>query len=969
MKLKFDSNQKYQLDAVNSIVDIFEGLPTDQSDITFSVKGETELLSELGIGNNLTLTDDQLLENIREIQERNNITPSASVNSEDYQFPNFTIEMETGTGKTYVYLRSIFELNKKYGYKKFIIVVPSIAIREGVLKNLEITRQHFKEIYENVPYDYFVYNSKKLGQIRKFATSNTIQIMLMNIQAFSRDVRSVENERNASLFHREADRLSGRAPKEYIASVKPIVILDEPQSIDNTENGKRAINSLNPLFAMRYSATHREFYNLMYRLDPVQAFELGLVKQIVVASVIDEPDFNGAYVKLLELDNTNGIRAKIEYHEDTGTAQYTQKQRWVKNGDDLFGVSNEREEYRNGFIISEITLTGEGDGFIKFNDGRMLKQGDSFGGVTDEVKRSQIRETIKEHLEKEKKLKEIGIKVLSLFFIDRVANYRYYDDAGNVQKGKYALWFEEEFNTLSNTDEYKELIQDDLEKIHDGYFSQDRLGRVKDTTGTTEDDISTYDRIMKEKEKLLSFSDPLRFIFSHSALREGWDNPNVFQICTLNDTNAEIKKRQEIGRGLRLPVNQDGERVFDNAVNKLVVVANEHYEIFAKKLQEEYIQEGVEFGIVKLEKLKSLFENGTEPVIQEKAEDLQKVLLEKGYIDANHKVTKEFEEGIANNSFSLGEEFEEIKYGTIDLLERHLLRSLIKEKIQRRTVKPTASVLQSEEFKELWEKINKKTIYSVGLDSAKLIENASQAISSMQSIQKPKIQIIKVNVDIDEQGVVGSEYHNRIESVEMGYEIPDVITYIQRETELTRKTICEILLRSGRIEDIRTNPQQFLDQVVMIILQELTNLIMDGVKYEKIEGQEYEMSLFEDEEIVEEIRKIVQSEKSPYKLMALDSEVERSYARKLNEDISVKFYTKLPKRFKIDTPIGTYNPDWAILKDDNGLKLYLVRETKGTLDEEGRRGSENKKIKCAEKHFEALGVDFKDVEPPFTAIN
>lgn len=878
--------------------------------------------------------------------------------------------METGTGKTYVYLRSIFELNNKYGYKKFIIVVPSVAIREGVLKNLEITKEHFRELYDNTPFDYFVYNSKKPGLVRKFATSNTIQIMVMNIQAFTRDVQSVENERNATLFHREADRLSGRAPKEYIASVRPIVILDEPQSIDNTTNGKRAIKSLNPIFSLRYSATHREEYNLMYKLDPVNAFEMGLVKQIVVDSILDEPTFNGAYIKLLDLDNSNGIKAKIEYHEDTGTAQYSVKQKWVKNGSDLFMVSGEREEYRNGFIISEITLTEDGSGYIKFNDGKKLEKGDAIGGITDEIKRYQIRETIKEHLEKERKMKDMGIKVLSLFFIDRVAKYRYYDEEGKEQKGIYAKWFEEEYQSLTNTEEYREIITDDISKIHDGYFSQDRQGRSIDTTGVTEGDVSTYDKIMKNKEQLLSFSEPLRFIFSHSALREGWDNPNVFQICTLNDTNTEIKKRQEIGRGLRLAVNQNGERVFDNSVNRLTVIANEHYDDFAKKLQNEYVEIGVEFGIVKIEKLKSLFTDGNDEEILNKAEQLQEILLSKGYIDASYKVTGAFEESLSNNSFSVGEEFEDIKYKVIDLLHRHELSSLVKEKKHRRTVKPSSKVLENAEFKQLWEKINKKTAYSVGFESQILINNASQSIKNMASIQSPRVQIVKVNIDIDNQGVVGNEFHNRTETVDIKYEIPDIISYIQRETELTRKTICDILLLSERIEGVRINPQQFLDQVVRIIQVELTNLILDGIKYEKIDGQEYEMSLFKDEEIIEEMQRIGQSEKSPYQLITLDSTtVEKPYLDQLNQDASVKFFVKLPSWFKIETPIGGYNPDWAILKEDNGLKLYLVRETKGSIIEDARRGSENKKIKCAKKHFEALGVDFKDVDPPFNLIN
>ena len=969
MKLKFDARQKYQLDAVDSIVNIFEGLPANQNDFSTDLRAETELIFELGVGNRLTLPGEQMLENVKKIQRENNLSGSPQLISENYDFPNFTVEMETGTGKTYVYLRTIFELNKKYGYKKFIIVVPSVAIREGVLKNLEITNDHFKEIYDNTSFDYFVYNSKKSGNVRKYATSNTIQIMVMNIQAFTRDVGTVDDERNATLFHREADRLSGRAPKEYIASVKPIVILDEPQSIDNTSNGKRAIKSLNPLFALRYSATHRETYNLMYRLDPVQAYELGLVKQIVVASVLDQPNFNGAYVKLLDIDNRKGLRARVEYHEDTGTARYSVKSGWMKNGDDLFGKSGEREEYRNGFLISEITMSETGDGYVRFNDGKVLKKGESIGGMTDEIRRFQIRESIREHLAKEKQMKELGIKVLTLFFIDRVAKYRIYDGEGNEQKGEYAIWFEEEFMNLTGQDEYKGIISDKLEKIHDGYFSQDRQKRIIDSTGTGEQDSTTYDRIMKEKEKLLSFEDPLRFIFSHSALREGWDNPNVFQICTLNDTNTEIKKRQEIGRGLRIPVNQNGERIFNSNLNRLTLIANEHYDLFAKKLQEEYIEEGVEFGILKAEKLKRIFMGSSDDDQLEKAKTLLSELQARGYVSQDGRVTEVFGKSVEDNTFSLGEVYSDsVKFKAIDILERHELRNLIKEKKKPTKIKVNTKVLQDEEFKSFWEKINKKTSYSVGIDSNILVKRTSQAINSRLQVRKVQVQIIKAEIPVDSQGVVGNEFVNKIEEIDKIYEIPDIISYIQRETELTRKTICDILLASEKVENVRINPQQFLDQVVMIIKEELTKLLVDGIKYEKLDGQEYEMRLFEDQEIAEEIRNIMTSDKSPYEMIVTDSKTEKTYAEKLNIDLTVKFYVKLPGWFKIETPIGTYNPDWAILKEDDGLKLYLVRETKGSTDEGDLKGSEKTKISCAEKHFEALGVDFKPVDPPFASI-
>ena len=531
--------------------------------------------TELGLANRLHLTDDDLLANVRLVQERNGVEKVAALQGRD-----FSIEMETGTGKTYVYLRTIFEMNKLYGFMKFIIVVPTVAIREGTLKSLDITKVHSQTLYERVPFDHFVYDSKRLGKVRQFATSNQIQIMVINIHSFQRDVADrdlsemTEDElKKLNVINRENDRMSGRRPIEFIRAANPIVIIDEPQSVDNTENSRRAIRNLNPLFTLRYSATHRNPYNLLYKLDPIRACDLGLVKRIEVASVREGNSFNDAYVKLFRADNTNGIRALVEIHRER-TAGPKATRLWVKRGDDLFLKSGEREVYRDGYIVQNIDCT-PGSQCVEFNQGRLLELGQEIGGLGDDVMRAQVYETVEQHLQKERALRGKGIKVLSLFFVDRVANYRVYHDDGTISPGKVGLWFEEALRELTARPIYRDILPFGTSELHNGYFSQDKQGRAKDTRGNTAGDEDTYNLIMRDKERLLDPAEPLRFIFSHSALREGWDNPNVFQICTLNESQSVERKRQEIGRGLRLPVNRNGERVHDAGVNRLTVVANE----------------------------------------------------------------------------------------------------------------------------------------------------------------------------------------------------------------------------------------------------------------------------------------------------------------------------------------------------------------------------------------------------------
>lgn len=565
MKLTFESNLVYQQEAIQAAVNLFEGQMSEESGCQYSLNENGVLDLTAGIGNRLVLSKEQILANLQKVQQQNNIPCSITLEN-----MHFSVEMETGTGKTYVYLRTIYELNKKYGFKKFVIVVPSVPIREGVLKNLKITYEHFQTLYDNTPVRFYVYDRNKISQLRGFATGDNIEVLVINIDSFAKD-ENVINKPN--------DKLNGQEPIKFVQSVQPIVIVDEPQNMES-EKRAAAISNLNPLCTLRYSATHRNRYNLIYSLNPIKAYDLGLVKQIEVDSVLEENSLNGIYVALESITaSKTKITAKVSIDiNDKGGVK--KKSVTVRSGSDLYVLSNGREVYRNGYIVEEIDAA---NGCIIFSNGDILYQGQRKNDLNDEIMKFQIRRTVEEHLRKELKLNRQGIKVLSLFFVDRVANYRSYDAQGNVVDGKFAVWFKEIYNELIHKSTYQSLSKYS-DKIHNGYFSQDKKGRVKDTSGETQADADTYNLIMKDKETLLDMNNPLRFIFSHTALREGWDNPNVFQICTLNETKSEIKKRQEIGRGLRLAVNQDGVRCYDRNINRLTVVANESYNDFAKAL-------------------------------------------------------------------------------------------------------------------------------------------------------------------------------------------------------------------------------------------------------------------------------------------------------------------------------------------------------------------------------------------------
>jgi type III restriction enzyme len=876
------------------------------------------------IGNALHLSEEQLLANVQQVQlanlrnaqgEPDPSQVSPRLLGDEVQdvvdgvasrrtVPHLSLEMETGTGKTYTFIKTMYELNKQYGFKKFVVVVPSVAIREGTMKNLEVTRSHFANDYANVPCVPILYDSSKLSALRDFALSDALSVLVINIDSFAKDGTRIKQKGERAF-----------APIEYIQAVNPVVIVDEPQNFE-TELRRTALLDLNPLCTLRYSATHRNPYNLLYSLNPVQAYDLGLVKQIEVDGVLADADHNQAFIELLSVEakaKTTSAKVAIDVNTKTGVkrSEFT-----LKLGDDLFEKSKQREAYQDGYILNEIRAdVGE----IEFSGGRMLKLHEKQGGLTDDVMRYQIERTVAAHFAKLKNLKPMGIKVLSLFFIDKVANYRAFDADGQPTTGKFGLWFEEAFKKYASLPQYRGLIPHEASQVHDGYFSGEKKGKgVKaktvwvDTSGLVAKDDSTYHLIMQHKERLLSTTEPLQFLFSHTALREGWDNPNVFQICTLNETKSAMIKRQEIGRGLRLCVNQSGERVLDKRVNVLTVIPNESYEAFAKSLQQEIEDEtGVQFtGRVK---------------------------------NARAKVR--------------------VKPKNLDAEEAAL-------------------------FEAIWKKINYQTRYSVRLDTAELIQACTNALantSQYPKVQAPKIRSAKAKIVMTQDGVHGVQSGMANTAVQdYRVSVPDVYAYIQNRVHLSRATLFAILDGSGRLAELLINPQAFLDTAIAAIKNCLQALLVQGIEYHEINGQRYEMTLWDEVETYQSSvyppaaddltspvsKTILQAQPLDDHKMAMgeafscvltDSTVESKFAQDCSNDERVRFFFKLPNRFKIPTPLGNYNPDWAVVFEGD-TRVYFVAETKSSTVEQDRRQDENLKIACGRKHF-ALSKDvvFRDV--------
>ncbi len=1036
MKLKF-KNQEFQTEAVNAVADLFTG--QEKSTAEFSISNNTGQLSliqtDLGVGNKFEIDNDTLAENMHKIQRHNKLHLSY-----DYDSRQYSIEMETGTGKTYVYTKTILELNKRYGFTKFIVVVPSVAIREGVFKSLQITKEHFSAIYNSVPYRYFIYNSSKLSDVRRFATSNNIEIMIINIDAF----KKAEN-----VINQEQDKLNGEAAIKYIQNTNPIVIIDEPQSVDNTPKAKEAIQSLNPLAVFRYSATHREKINLLYRLTPVDAYQMGLVKQICVSSNTVTNDFNKPYIYLKSVSQDNGFKAKIEMDCIGKDGKIERKTVTVKPKDNLYRISGERDFYED-YIIEGIDCTPDFE-CIEFSNGDKLKLGKSIGGIDENIiKRSQIYRTIETHLDKELLYFKKGIKVLSLFFIDEVKKYR--TETGD--KGIYAQMFEECYLELMSKEKYailKTYFDCNVEKTHNGYFSQDKKGIYKNTKGDTQADDDTYNTIMKDKEWLLSFECPLRFIFSHSALKEGWDNPNVFQVCTLIEQKSVFTCRQKVGRGLRLCVNQNGERIEDRNINVLHVMANESFSEFSSTLQKEIEQDtGMKFGVLQLSSLIDLtyqeqveiehqmdetdaaiaygalmaecvidnngnvnqnididtinIPNVAEPlqkeikkqikekkepvsidsfknikckevIIEEKtftheeAEDIIEELKEKKIITKDGKIKDTMKAQLAAGVLDLKERYSKAaKRAILQALEKADNRPVLRDANKEVTVKLKKQVILSPEFKELWNKIKQKTTYKVNIDSETLIKNCIKEIKEMPVIPKAKLVSSVADLNIEESGIYHSEKHSRTTELSNNYGIlPDIVRLTAIETHLKRSDVISILKNCGRYKDFLNNPQMFYEQVLEIIKRNRHSLAIDGIKYVKLADEEYYVQeIFDSSELLANLdRNAVAVEHSVYNYITYDSSVECKFAQSLDNDPDVKMFFKIPARFKIDTPIGNYTPDWAVfIEKDGEQKLYFVLETKGSSDLFNLREIEKMKIHCGKEHFNALNDNIEFPEKP-----
>ena len=908
--------------------------------------------------------------NLRDVQLRGGLAPASVLASGD-----FTVEMETGTGKTYVYLRTIFELHRRYGFTKFVIVVPSVAIKEGVYKSLQITEAHFKGLYAGVPVDFFLYDSGKLGQVRNFATSSNIQVMVVTVGAI--------NKRDVNNLYKDSEKTGGEKPIALIKATRPIVIVDEPQSVDGglTGAGKTALDAMNPLCTLRYSATHASKHHMVFRLDALDAYERKLVKQIEVAAATIEDAHNRAFVRLLSVSNKHGsISAKVELDVKTATG-VTRQELTVNDGDDLQQTAK-RDIYAD-FRVGEIrTAKGEELLELRYPGGEaFLAVGQAYGDVDAlAVQREMIRRTIREHLDKEKVLGPKGIKVLSLFFIDAVERYRQYDAEGNAVKGDYARIFEDEYRRAAKLPAYQRLFAEvglahAVEDVHNGYFSIDKKGGWSNTAETNaggrDNAERAYNLIMKEKEKLLSFDTPLKFIFSHSALKEGWDNPNVFQICTLREMGSERERRQTIGRGLRLCVNQNGERVRGFEVNRLTVIATESYEQFAENLQKEIEAEtGIRFGVLEQHQFAGIAVKAADGTLTPLGVDQSKALWNHlkaaGHVDAKGKVQDSLRLALKNGTLALPEAFEAQRGQIAEVLRKVCGKLEIKNADERKAAplrkdKDGKAVYLSDDFKALWDRIKHQTTYRVQFDNAKLLQDCIAGLQNAPPTPKARLQWRKADIAIGKAGVLATEAAGAATVVldETDIELPDLLTDLQDRTQLTRRSIISILIGSGRLDDFKRNPQQFIEQTAEIIKRCKRLALVDGIKYQKIGDEHfYAQALFAKDELTGYLRNmLLDTKRSIYEHVIYDSNTERDFADALEKNNGVVLYAKLPSWFKVPTPLGPYNPDWAILFDQDGTqRLYFVVETKSSLFTDDLRDKESAKIECGKAHFAALGV-------------
>lgn len=953
MKIKYDSQQPFQIKAINAIADIFEGQPYDGDQFATTLKtrailgAQANLFSEIGaIGNNMLLDDEAILENVQSIQNDNGIEPNLRLDG-----MNFSVEMETGTGKTYVYLRTALELAKRYGFNKFIIIVPSVAIKEGVKSSIESMRDHFKLEAGYDPYEASVYDGKSPEVVQSFATSTMTQFMIMTIDA----IRG-----NRKLIVREArDKLNGIAPIDYLAAVNPIVIMDEPQNMES-ELSTSAIADLNPMCTLRYSATHTRDYNMMYRLDPVDAHREKLVKGIVVANAQQKGSDAKPYVKLLDVRNSPRLEAYLELLVRDKNGNTGRKPLWVKQHDKL-EIRTGNSIYE-GYTINEISTIPVN---VEIGTHGVLMLGDNWGGNEDQIMKEMIRETVKEHIKREYLLKDGGIKVLSLFFVDRVASYLTYDEEGNTIDGPFVRWFDEIYrDERAKYANYLDLPEDPID-VRSAYFAEMRKKgstTLKDSTGKSKEDESAYDLIMRGKEKLLDQSNPVRFIFSHSALKEGWDNPNVFQICMMRESSSENDRRQTIGRGLRLPVRQDGTRVFDEQINQLTVIANESYRDFANNLQKEYKKAGIQIGYVRKGEFAriSLHDQPEKTLGHEASREVWGHLNRRGMIDDDGRVLANFTPQNLGFNLDLPDGLQEYHSEVVDIVEGCKIDKFVKDARKKEIITLNKEVLYSPELEKLWKKISRKTTYRVSFDNGQVTMAAVESIRRAPEIKPLRIEVVRNKVQllrggIHNAGIVGEGSTDLTGT----FELPDIITELQDDTGLTRRTIVDILQGSNRLHEFLSNPYDYVQMVKSVIKKVLANVVVDGIKYEKLSEEVYELREFqrdsedEAERFIDRLYEVKNSQKSITNKLSLDSAVEQEFAKYLDDRDDIRLFIKLPSKFTVPTPVGPYNPDWAIVKEVEGAeKIYMVRETKNG----GEREDELRKIQCATEHFAEIGM-------------
>lgn len=976
-----------------------------------------ELNSEVGYKNAaVELSDEQLLRNINEIQSQNNIKLSSSlISGQNCGRCSLDIEMETGTGKTYVYIKTMFELNKRYGWSKFIVVVPSIAIREGVSKSFEITTDHFMEHYGKKA-RFFIYNSANLEQLDTFSSSSGINVMIINTQAFAASLKEDGKSKEARIIFSRRDNFGSRKPIEVIAANRPIIIMDEPQKMggDVTQN---ALRNFNPLFTINYSATHKTQHNLVYVLDALDAFNKRLVKKIEVKG-FEVKNFRGTdkylYFESIVLSKKKPPMARIEM-EIGYNKSINRETRILGEGDDLFYISQEMEQYR-GYTISDIDPLRN---TVAFTNGEVLKAGEIVGDISErDMRRIQIRETILSHFEKEEKLFNMGIKCLSLFFIDEVAKYRQYDENGDEVLGEYGQMFEQEYISVLNDyvtlfdtpyQRYLKSTCSDVSAVHRGYFSIDKkTGRSIDSEfkrgSEFSDDISAYDLILKNKERLLSFEEPTRFIFSHSALREGWDNPNVFQICTLKHSDSQTAKRQEVGRGLRLCVNQMGSRMDSESlgssvhdVNLLTVVASESYRNFVGALQTDIktvlydrpttaTSEYFTGKYIKVNDVPTMIDKTT-------ADAIEFYLISNGYVDMKRKVTDKYRIDVRMGTIApLPAELAPMNDGIQTLIQSVYDDSVLDDMFSdghESAIKenPLNDNYSKKEFQALWKQINHKYAYTVSFDSNELIEKAIAHIndklfvSELQyttSIGRQKSEMNEYEIDRgDSFGSVKTRTQTlkHAESSQIKY---DLIGKVAQGTTLTRKTVASILkgLRADKIYMFKNNPEEFISKVTRLINEQKATMIVEHISYNQIEGK-FDSGIFTADKSKQAFEKAYKAEKAIQDYVFTDGSAEQSVERKFAEDldaaVEVCVYAKLPKGFHIPTPVGNYSPDWAIAFYEGTVKhIYFVAETKGTMESLNLRPIEQAKISCAKKLFNELSnsqVRYHDVDSYQNLLN